>query len=145
MKRRQAKRITPESYAATGSEHAEQVALFIWANDNKHIYPELTSMFAIPNGGKRDKSVAGRLKAEGVKAGVSDIFLPYPNGAYAGLFIEMKPLSKRNLTNEQSEFIALMRERQYAATMCRGWIRARDVLIGYLTLQGNSMFVSDDY
>src|SRR5262245_32523350 len=88
------KLITPEEYAATGSEHAEQVALFMWAWDHRDEFPELQSMFAIPNGSERAKPVAARLKAEGVKAGVSDVFLPLPivhnSGMYAGLWIEMK-------------------------------------------------------
>ena len=60
----------------TGSEHEEQVALFEWAEWNKRQYPELELMFAIPNGGQRHVVVAKKLKDEGVKAGVPDIFLP---------------------------------------------------------------------
>jgi len=35
--------------------------------------------FAIPNGGKRSKATAGRMKAEGVLAGVPDICVPMPS------------------------------------------------------------------
>lgn len=47
-------------------------------------------IFAIPNGGKRSKATAGRLKAEGVKAGVPDLFLPLARNGYHGLFLELK-------------------------------------------------------
>lgn len=136
-------RITPEQYAAANTEHAHQVAVFIWANDNKAMYPELASLFAIPNGGERVKAIAARLKAEGVKSGVSDIFLPVARmnrervGGHAvyyhGLFIEMK-VPGRHATDEQKAFIELMKLRGYAATVCRGWIEARDVLLSYLKL-----------
>jgi hypothetical protein len=61
-------------------------------------------MFAIPNGGLRDKRNAVNLKREGVKAGVPDIFLPVPSGSYHGLFVEMK-WSKNKPSESQLEFI----------------------------------------
>jgi hypothetical protein len=132
-----AKRITPESYAKAGTEHAEQVALFIWANDEiiaGRFVDELKSMFAIPNGGLRNKATAGRLKAEGVKSGVADIFLPVVRPGYHGLFIEMKPLKSGRATDEQECFIMIMKSRGYAATICRGWLEASQVVTSYLQL-----------
>lgn len=52
-------------------------------------------LFAIPNGGGRSKATAGRLKAEGVKAGVSDLFLSVARKGVHGLFVEMKAISGR--------------------------------------------------
>lgn len=46
--------------------------------------------FAIPNGGKRNAREAARLKCQGVKAGVPDIFVPMGRKGFCGLFIEMK-------------------------------------------------------
>lgn len=46
--------------------------------------------FAIANGGKRHISEAKRLKAEGVKAGIPDIFIPLGRKGYLGLFMEIK-------------------------------------------------------
>ena len=68
------------------SEHDEQVALFQWAGYQLGACPELALMFAIPNGGDRHPAVAGKLRDEGVKAGVPDIFLPVPRGKYHGMF-----------------------------------------------------------
>ena len=54
-------------------------------------YPQYrTLLFAVPNGGFRNKATAGKMKAEGVVAGVSDLILLVPNSAYHGLCIEMK-------------------------------------------------------
>ena len=43
--------------------------------------------WAVPNGGKRSKSEANRLKAEGVRAGVPDISVVY-KGQYFGLEVK---------------------------------------------------------
>lgn len=54
-------------------------------------YPDYHKLlFAIPNGGKRNAVTASILKAEGVVAGVADLFLAVPSPDYHGLFIEMK-------------------------------------------------------
>lgn len=57
------------------------MAQFIEGGCNRHVaypVPELRWLHAIPNGGYRDKVTAGKLKAEGVKRGIPDVFLPLP-------------------------------------------------------------------
>ncbi len=95
-------------------------------------------MFAIPNGGLRHKATATRLKAEGAKSGVPDIFLPVARNNCHGLFIELKrPKSegknKGIVSQKQNEWIDKLREQGYGACSCEGWIAARDVLVQYLT------------
>lgn len=98
-------------------EDAEQTALFDWA---KH-YPVLDWLFAVPNGGKRNKFEAARLKRQGVKAGVYDVFLPVPVKPYAGLWIEMKrPDGKGRLTDNQRSFGAAMAIAGYKCEVCNG-------------------------
>ncbi len=58
------------------TEHEIQSAFIEWVRYNEKKYPELSTLFAIPNGELRKISVAKRLKKEGVKAGVLDICLP---------------------------------------------------------------------
>ena len=58
------------------AEHREQVKLFAWAEWERIDRPELGLLFAVPNGGRRDAVTGARLKAEGVKAGVPDVWLP---------------------------------------------------------------------
>lgn len=78
-------------------EHRIQAALFKWSRLASSRYPGLRLMFAIPNGGARDAITGAMLKAEGVKPGVPDIFLPVPVNGFHGLFVEMKTLSGNGL------------------------------------------------
>jgi hypothetical protein len=57
--------------------------------------------FAIPNGGLRNIKVASKLKQEGVKAGVADLFVALSNGKYHGLFIEVKVGKNRQQPNQK--------------------------------------------
>lgn len=71
-------------------EHAIQSSFFNWVRLQENAIPELRLMHAIPNGGHRHAAVAKRLKAEGVRAGVFDTFLPVARGGFHGLYIEFK-------------------------------------------------------
>ena len=83
---------TPEEYAQSLTEHAQQTALFMWAafGDVREALPGIHRMFAIPNGGKRELINAMNLKAEGMRSGVPDVFLPVPRWGLCGLFMEFK-------------------------------------------------------
>jgi hypothetical protein len=112
-------------------EHHEQVALFKWAKMREKRIPELALMYAIPNGGKRSKAVAGKLKAEGVKAGVPDICMPVARGKHHGLYIELKaPGGKPSDT--QSKWIKDLSDQGYYACVCVGWENAKTVIEAYL-------------
>lgn len=104
-------------------EHTEQVVFFnrirtLALNDPAYATAARRT-FAIPNGGGRSKREAGRLKAEGVTAGVSDIFCSVPRGDQHGLYIEMKSLIGY-ASREQREWIAGSISEGYAAATCRG-------------------------
>jgi hypothetical protein len=125
------KPIDPTDIGKIPSEHAQQVAVFVWAALNFEKYPELRLMFAIPNGGERNKIVAANLKAEGVRAHVPDIFLPVPRARWHGLFIEMKKVGGR-VDPGQDEFINKLREQKYGACVCVGWQEAVQTITNYL-------------
>lgn len=133
--------MTPEDLARSGSEHGEQAALFCWAQqkikENPLRYLPLIWMFAIPNGGERHAAVAGKLKAEGVKSGVADIFLPWPTNderghMFSGLFIEMKPRDSGSASDNQKRFIAAMLDAGYQAVLCHGYLQAIEAIEQYL-------------
>tara|TARA_S200002703_G_C3772782_1_gene237909 strand:+ start:565 stop:918 length:354 start_codon:yes stop_codon:yes gene_type:complete len=63
------------------TEHEEQRDLVSWFRQQYRG----VKIYAIPNGGKRNRITGARLKAEGALAGVSDLHVPAWN-----LWIEMK-------------------------------------------------------
>ena len=113
------------------SEH--QTALFQWAKLMEGVYPELRHMFHVPNGGRRDRITAVRLKAEGVKPGVPDIMLPVPRGGYHGLWIELK-VGGGKPSKEQREWQDYLNAAGYCALLCYGWQTAREEIELYLNL-----------
>lgn len=113
------------------TEHEHQKSLFYWAALQECTYPDLIDMYAIPNGGHRGKAEAGRLKAEGVKAGTPDICLPAANCGYHGLYIEMKKEGGK-LQPNQKQRIERYNKRGYLAAVCYGWLEARNLIINYL-------------
>lgn len=76
-------------------------------------------IFAIPNGGKRSKREAERLKLEGVSPGVPDLYIP----AWR-LWIEMKTASGGRVSEEQDDWIAYLKYCGDDATVCRGHLEA---------------------
>lgn len=114
-------------------ESSHQVALFHWAKLMERVYPELSRMFHVPNGGKRDRVTAARLKAEGVKAGVPDIVLPVPRGSYHGLWIELKSDDGKP-SKDQREWLEYLNAEGYCALLCYGWQTAREEIELYLKL-----------
>jgi hypothetical protein len=123
--------ITPEQLASSNTEHGHQAALFCWAAQNYDKHLELAFMFAIPNGGQRHAAVASKLKAEGVKSGVPDIFLPIPRKHWHGLFIELK-IGKNEPSEAQHKWLAALDRKGYRAVWCIGWEQARDIILEYL-------------
>lgn len=115
------------------SEETEQMAVIQWAQYNQNHYPELRWLHHCPNGGSRNKIEAVKLKQMGVKAGVSDICLPYQRGIYCGLYIEMKYGNNRH-TEEQKEFLRDMQEAGHFVVTCYSAEDAVNVLKEYLTL-----------
>lgn len=83
----------------TPTEHAEQVGFVQWFRAR---FPRVL-IFAIPNGEKRNISVAKRLKAEGVVRGVPDLFIPEWR-----LWVEMKRSKGGRLSPEQKEMITYL-------------------------------------
>ena len=117
------------------SEHDEQAALFLWAAASEVQHPELSCMFAIPNGGHRHPAVAAMLKAEGVRAGVPDIFIAAPRGRWAGLFLELKRADHSNgPTEAQRMWIERLREQGYSTAVCYGAAEAQQCIMAYLSL-----------
>lgn len=133
--------MTPESLATSGTEHGHGSALACWAAQEAACghYPELRWLTAIPMGGQRHKAVAGRMRAEGAKAGLPDYLLAVRRGPWACLWIELKRPELRpkrggrgGVAVKQSAWIDWLRSQGHGAIVAYGWIEARDVIISYL-------------
>jgi hypothetical protein len=89
-------------------------------------------IFAIPNGGKREIHTATRLKAEGVRAGVPDLFLPIASQGFHGLFVEMKRADGGTVSAKQQEWLDLLNANGYRAVVCHGADEAIEQIGRYL-------------
>jgi hypothetical protein len=120
-------------------EHQHQTALIAWARRVPlKAAPDVEPgskigdyLFSIPNGGQRNPREGVRLKAEGVKAGVSDLLLPLRRGGFAGLWLEMKAPGNKP-TPKQTEWLQRMERAGYFATWCDDWQKAAVVISEYL-------------
>lgn len=87
------------------------------------VFPKLPEklLFAVPNGGSRNKIEAANLKRQGVRRGVADVILLIPKKGYASLCLEFK--TKAGIqSDEQKEF-------QRQAELCKSkYVIVRSVM-----------------
>jgi len=104
---------------ACPSEHEEQVRLVHWFKKN---YPDV-GIFAIPNGGHRNKVTAYKMKMEGQSKGVPDLFIPEWK-----LFIEMKRQKGGRLSPDQKSWIEYLNIHDYHVEVCHGFEQAKQAI-----------------
>lgn len=114
-------------------EHHIQCGVIKWAQMQESKYPELKLLHAIPNGGHRHLVVARKLKAEGVKSGVPDLFLPVARQNYHGLYIEMKT-PKGKIQDSQKWWLEELDKQGYYCVVCREVEQTIETIISYLKL-----------
>lgn len=111
---------------AVPTESQDQVKLVVWLE--KQDIP----VFAIPNGGKRNMWEAMNLKRSGVRSGVPDLFIPFANKTFPGLFIELKRVSGSVTSDNQLHWMKILRKNGFAVEICRGLEEAKKVITDYL-------------
>lgn len=117
-------------------EAAEQRALVAWLK----YHPVLKNYFCkIPNDGKRSVVAGAHSKLEGLRPGVSDLFIYYPTKTYAGLWLEVKrnmvypPSAMKTPTwISQEEFKKVVEGVGYSAKTCYGWEDGKNIISVYL-------------
>lgn len=116
-------------------EHEQQCALFVWADAHVAERPLLAWLFAVPNFsgrmGKRSARHGARLKAEGRKPGVPDVWLPVARGGYHGLVIEMK-VRPNTPTHEQRHWLLHLERAGFLARVCYTAEEAQQEIEHYL-------------
>lgn len=112
------------------TEHELQVKCVNWY---RFTYPIKASLlFAIPNGGWRNITTAQKLKAEGVIAGVPDLFLAIPHGGFHGLWLEMKNGKAGRLSELQKLMITRLQNENYAVKVCHSFLDFQHEIKEYL-------------
>lgn len=120
-------------------EHDEQAHVIRWAEWKQREIPALRNLFAVPNGGHRNLLVARKMKREGVRPGVPDMFLAAARGPHHGLFIEMKTEEMRpkrggkgGCTDHQIAWQTALRSEGYRVEVCYGAREGIAVIEDYL-------------
>lgn len=115
-------------------EHNHQAALFEWIEWMMIKDPRFAAIFAVPNGSYRHKWTAAKLKREGVRAGVPDIFVSVPstvvNVNYPGMYIELKTGSNKP-TELQLTWHRRLRLYGYLVVVCYGFEEAKRAILNY--------------
>lgn len=115
------------------TEAQEQTWVFQWAATMANTkWPELALMYHIPNGGSRNRIEAARLKGQGVKPGIPDIFLPVSRGGYHGMYVEMKRQKGGTLSDDQKKVIGQLRDQGYFVEVCKGFGQAVEAIEAYM-------------
>jgi len=96
---------------AIPTEHQEQCAFVQWFE----LKYQGVFIYATPNGGMRNVVVAVKLKKEGVKKGVPDLFVPKWK-----LYIEIKKQKGGVVTKDQKEVIEILESSGYTVFICNG-------------------------
>ena len=115
------------------TEDTEQTWLFQWARLQSGKWPELSLLYAIPNGGRRPIKTAVNMKRTGTKAGVPDMFLPVARGGFHGMYIEMKRTKGGHVSDEQKAWIKALTEQGYKCVITKGWEDAAEQITAYLS------------
>jgi len=96
------------------TEHQEQVKVVQYCDIKK------IPILAIPNGSNKSIVAAKKFKAEGLRAGVPDLFIPLAKHNYHGLFVEMKRQKGGTVSKDQKAWIEKLNSLGYKAVVCKG-------------------------
>jgi hypothetical protein len=132
------KTMTPEQIGKVQTESAQQSAFFCWCAMQARTDPRFKWVFAIPNGGLRDKREASNLVKQGVRCGVPDVFIPIPCGQYHGMFIEFKKPGIENhrdggLKPDQVLYRDFLLSQNYGHFVAYSYLSAIEVVVNYLS------------
>jgi hypothetical protein len=111
----------------------EQIVHINVVNWFNHHFPELEPDFHHFANERRCSIQQGKiLKRMGVKRGVADFFLAFPQNGLSGLWLELK-IGKNNPTKEQKAFLERKSSRGYEAICVWGQNEAIDIILDYLS------------
>jgi hypothetical protein len=107
------------------SEHQEQALFVQWF---RREYPGVR-ILAIPNGGGRSRSQGAKLKAEGVSAGVPDLFIPHGE-----IWVEMKRAKGGSVSAVQRDWHRYLESIDHTVIVGYGFEDARTKILSCIML-----------
>lgn len=113
-------------------EEALHMACIEWAMCREASYPVLKWLVHVPNGGKRSKAVAGKLKAMGTKKGVPDLTCHRSCGQWKGLAIELKA-PKKHPSADQEDWLRMFHSEGYLAGLAWSLEDFIELVTAYVT------------
>jgi hypothetical protein len=120
------------------TESQEQATIIDWARTWGAKMDGLDMLHSIPNGAVLGNphynrfALIGKLKAEGLKPGVSDLFLAVARHGFHGLYIEMKRKRGGVLSEEQKSWMLRAQEEGYKTAICESAEKAIAAITEYL-------------
>lgn len=125
-------------------EWREQEIIFAWVRKYQQQYPELNLVFSMPIGEKRPKvqnkngqwycPTGQRLKMQGAKDGLPDIWCCHARHGYHGIGIELKPMRGNQPSLEQETVLRQLKEAGWFACVRYGHKQVIDTLKKYLEI-----------
>lgn len=109
------------------SEKAIQKTVIAWVQAQ----PKLRGkVIHIPNEGKRSSAYGKSLKDQGMRPGVSDLFVTMCRRGFGGAWIELKTLDGK-VSEAQQQFLDEMKQENYFTVVCRSIDDAIKVISWY--------------
>lgn len=121
----------PKSSKLIPSESQTQIAYFHWVKLKESQDDRFLAVFAVPNAGARTPRAGARMKAEGLRAGIPDIFCSIPSKGYHGLYIELKKKGGK-ISPNQITYLDLFTKYNYLCKVCYSLSELIEVTEDYL-------------
>jgi hypothetical protein len=117
----------PEGKLSESQQQAECVRWF------RQQFPEFEKLlYAVPNGGFRNKRTAAILRKEGVISGIPDQCLAVARKGFHGLYIEQK-IKGNKPTDNQKELLSLLTAQGYKCEVAYSITQFKEIITTYLT------------
>lgn len=112
-------------------------SMCVTIENSKKVKRRVAPLFAVPNEGKRGRQTAMRMKAQGLRSGVPDVFLTVRTTRYSGFYIEFKkPETARSRKGScepnQKSWLEFLRKTGYRTKICYSSVEAMEAVEAYM-------------
>ncbi len=111
----------------------QKAVIIYWRVHCKHFGLEENLLFKVANEGQRSEMYGKIMKDEGLRAGVSDLFLSTARGGFHGMYLEIKK-SDGVVSDSQRAFLKAVGREKYFTRVAYSYDEAVAALEEYLKL-----------